>query len=376
VSWAIWITGPPESGKSTIARAVTAELRARAHPVTRLELDEVRASITPDPPYTDAEHDLVYRALGYLATLLVEAGRPVVIDATAHRRVWRDLVRAAVPRFAEVQLVCPIEVCRERAGTRTTSDVLRNIYASSRRPGAAMPGVDVPYEAARAPELVIDTAAASPGSATERVVALAECLATPASAAGMSVDGGEEAGWAIWITGRPGSGKTTLAQGVLEAFRERGLRVRVLELDPVQRTLLGRPAASQEEQEVVHRVLAYAAKLLTEAGVSAIVDATASRRAWRQTARDLIPSFAEIQLLCPVDICLERERARRWGLTFETRRVVGITGRPDIEMAYEESIRPDLAVWTDVCDVESATEQVLATIERLAGPFRPAKEIR
>jgi hypothetical protein len=45
-------------------------------------------------------------------------------------------------------------------------------------------------------------------------------------------------------------------------------------------------------------------------------------------------------------------------------------------VAYEESIRPDLAVWTDVCDVESATEQVLATIERLAGPFRPAKEIR
>jgi adenylylsulfate kinase len=210
----------------------------------------------------------------------------------------------------------------------------------------------------------------------KRVVDLAERLGTQASAAGPRVEGGEKPGWAIWITGRPGSGKTTLAQRVLDALCERGLRVRLLDLAPVQQILLGRPAASQEEQDVVHRVLAYAAKLLTDTGVSAIVDATASRRVWRQTARDLIPSFAEIQLLCPVEICLERERALRWGLTFETGRVVGAAGRPDIEAAYEESIRPDLAVWTNVCDVESATEQVLATIERLAGRTGRATEAR
>jgi adenylylsulfate kinase len=373
VSWAIWVTGPPASGKSAITRAVTVELRARGQRVKWLKLDEVRASITSASRYTDAERDLVYRALGYMATLVVEAGRPVLIDAPAHRRVWRDLVRTAVPRFAEVQLVCPIEIRRER--TRTTRHAPRNIYARSGRPEATVPGEDVPYEAALAPELLIDTSDRLT-SAVGRVVDLAERLATEASEAGIRFGRSEETGWAIWITGRPGSGKSTLAQRVLEAFRERGLRVQLLDLAPVQQTLLGRPATSQEEQDVVHRVLAYAAKLLTEAGVSAIVDATASRRVWRQTARDLIPSFAEIQLLCPVEICLERERARRWGLTFETGRVVGVTGRPDIEMAYEESVRPDLAVWTDVCDVESATEQVLATIERLAGRSRPATEAR
>jgi adenylylsulfate kinase len=374
VSWAIWVTGPPASGKSAITRAVTVELRARGQRVKWLKLDEVRASITSASRYTDAERDLVYRALGYMATLVVEAGRPVLIDAPAHRRVWRDLVRTAVPRFAEVQLVCPIEIRRER--TRTTRHAPRNIYARSGRPEATVPGEEVPYEAALAPELLIDTASDRLTSAVGRVVDLAERLATEASEAGIRFGRSEETGWAIWITGRPGSGKSTLAQRVLEAFRERGLRVQLLDLAPVQQTLLGRPATSQEEQDVVHRVLAYAAKLLTEAGVSAIVDATASRRVWRQTARDLIPSFAEIQLLCPVEICLERERARRWGLTFETGRVVGVTGRPDIEMAYEESVRPDLAVWTDVCDVESATEQVLATIERLAGRSRPATEAR
>ncbi len=374
MSWAIWITGPPASGKSAIARAVAAELHARGRPVTWLELDEVRASITPIPRYTDAERDLVYRALGYMATLLVEAGQPVLIDATAHRRIWRDLVRAALPRFAEVQLTCPIETCRERERTRTTGHAPRNIYARSGRPGATVPGVDIPYEVALAPELLLDTAEESLASSVDRVVGLAERLANQAGAPGVRPEGNEQAGWAIWITGRPGSGKSTLAQRVRDVLQESGARVRVLDLASAQQFLLGGRAASGEEQDLVHRALAYTGKLLTEAGESVIVDATASRRAWRQAARDLIPCFAEIQLLCPEEICLERERAVRWGLTFESGRVAGATGTPDIEIGYEESIRPDLAVWTDVCDVHAATQLVLAAIGRLAGRPRRAAE--
>jgi adenylylsulfate kinase len=109
-------------------------------------------------------------------------------------------------------------------------------------------------------------------------------------------------------------------------------------------------------------VLAYAAKLLAEAGVRVIVDATARRRVWREAARTLIPGFAEVQLLCPTEICLERERAVRWGLTFEA---VPSTARPDIALDYEESVGPDLTIRTDVCDVHDAAERVLFAIRRL-----------
>ena len=371
MSWAIWITGPPASGKSAIARAVEAELQARGQPVKRLELDEVRESITPVPRYSDAERDVVYRALGYMAALLVEAGRPVLIDATAHRRIWRDLVREAIPRFAEVQLVCPLEICRERERTRAPGHAPREIYRKGGLPGATVPGVDVPYEMALAPELLIDTSVQSLGEAVEQVVHLAARLVMRTADA-PDAGGSGEPGWAIWITGRPGSGKSTLAQRVSEALRE-GTRVRLLALAPVQQLLLGGQPASDAEQDLVHRVLAYAAKLLTEAGVSVIVDATAGRRAWREAARDLIPCFAEIQLLCPTEVCLERERAVRWGLTFETSRPQPATAAPDIDLDYEESPRPDLAIWTDVHDVQAATERVLVVIQRLAGsPSREA----
>jgi adenylylsulfate kinase len=364
MSWAVWITGPPASGKSVIARGVEAELRALGQPVTRLELDEIRKSVTPAPRYSDGERDIVYRALGYMATLLVETGIPVLIDATAHRRIWRDLVREAVPHFAEVQLVCPLAICQERERGRAPGHAPRNIYHQAGRSGATVPGVDVPYEAALAPELLIDTSVLPVGESVDQVMRLAGRLARATGGVAAPARGGEP-GWAIWITGRPGSGKSTLATRVAEALRERGARVRLLELAPVQRFLLGDQPGGEAEQDIVHRALAYAAKLLTEAGVSVIVDATAARRAWRDVARALIPCFGEIQLLCRAEVCLERERAVRWGLTFETMAAPAVA-KPDIAIDYEEATRPELAIRTDVYDAHAAAERVLSMIPRLA----------
>jgi adenylylsulfate kinase len=177
VSWAIWITGLPGSGKSSVARAAAALLRARGKAVTVLELDAIRKKITPDPTYTDAERDLVYRALGYMTATLVEAGVPVIVDATAHRRAWRDAVRAAIPRFAEVQVLCPLEICRERERTRPLGHTPAGIYARAGRPGATVPGVDVPYETALAAELTIDTTVDDVAAAAAKVAALAQSLA-------------------------------------------------------------------------------------------------------------------------------------------------------------------------------------------------------
>src|SRR5688572_28949778 len=111
MSWAIWITGLPGSGKSVIARAAADRLRAEGRRVALVEMDAMRRVVTPDPTYSDVERDRVYRALVYVAASLVEAGVPVVIDATAHWRQWRDLARGAIRHFAEVQLECPIEAC-------------------------------------------------------------------------------------------------------------------------------------------------------------------------------------------------------------------------------------------------------------------------
>jgi protein-L-isoaspartate(D-aspartate) O-methyltransferase len=172
MSWAVWITGLPGSGKSAIARAAAAELQARGEGVMVLELDRIRKILTPQPTYGEAEREAVYRALVYMAAALVDAGVPVIIDATAHRRAWRELARATIPNFAEVQLRCPLEICQERERTRAPGAAPAGIYERAARPGATVPGVNVEYEYAVAPEVTIDTAARGVAEAAGDVVGM------------------------------------------------------------------------------------------------------------------------------------------------------------------------------------------------------------
>ncbi len=176
MSWAIWITGLPGSGKTAIARRAAAALADAGDTVRVLELDEIRKVLTPAPTYSDVEREVVYRALGVMARLLTEAGVPVIVDATAHRREWRDLARQAIPRFAEVYLTCPLDVARERERLRRAAHSPRDIYARAGTPGATVPGVDVAYEPPAAPELVLDTAHETVDACVEKVVALARRL--------------------------------------------------------------------------------------------------------------------------------------------------------------------------------------------------------
>ncbi len=370
MSWAIWITGLPGSGKSVLARGAAAELAALGERVVVLELDEIRKFLTPAPTYSETERDVVYRALAYIARALVSVGVPVILDATAHRRTWRDLVRTSLKRFAEVQLECPVEVCRGRERHRRKGNAPRGIYAQAGRPGAAVPGVDVPYEAALAPELVIDTATEDARSAVRRIVDLALTLARD-ELADRPASGSR---WAIWITGLPGSGKSTIARSVADALVARGVPIRVLELGEMRRWLLDEQPGSEYALEIVYRALAYTAKLLAEAGVAVIVDATAPRRAWRDLARDLIARFAEVQLICPRAICLERERAVRWHLAGHAtapRTAHAMAEAPDLVLDYEPSLRPELTLYTDVPDSGWAVEEVLRLANRLQRREKP-----
>ncbi len=363
MSSAIWITGPPASGKSVLARAAAAALHACGEPVIVLDLDEIRKVVTPAPTYTDTERDVVYRALVYMAVALTAAGARVIIAATAHRRVWRDLARRMIPRFAEVQLVCPLDICREREIERAVGHAPRGIYARAGAPGSVVPGVDVTYEPALRPEVTIDTHREDRDAAVDRVVALVRAL-------GESLErraGDRRAAWAIWVTGPPGSGKTTLSRKTAESLAARSTRVQVLEFAEFRHALLGDGPESDATREIVHRALAYTAKLLTEAGVPVIVDATAPRRAWRQLARELVTHFAEVQLVCPYEICGDRERAGRWHLGTEpwASRAEPAVSRPEIVLGYEASLDAELSLRTDTPNLSANVETLLRLALRL-----------
>jgi adenylylsulfate kinase len=150
---AIWITGLPGSGKSTAADAVK-----EIYPeFIILRMDEMRKIVTPAPTYSDSERDIVYRAMVYLAMTLTGLGHDVIIDATGNRRKWRKLARRLIPRYAEVYLGCPIDICMDRERKRTdTREAPRDIYQKGAA-GRPVPGLTVPYEEPLNPEIAVNT---------------------------------------------------------------------------------------------------------------------------------------------------------------------------------------------------------------------------
>jgi adenylylsulfate kinase len=365
MSWAVWITGLPGSGKTMIARAAAAAIRARGQDVAIVELDEMRYVVTPSPTYSDAERELVYRGLVYVAATLVTAGVPVIIDATGHRRAWRDLARTVLPAFAEVQLLCPLDVCRQRERTRAAGNAPVGIYGRAGAAGARVPGVDVPYESAAMPELTLDTTHDAPSAAAARIAELITKFPPAARRAATSH-------WALWITGLPGSGKTTIAAHVAEALRGRCVAAQILDIADA-RGFVCRGEVTPLGEELVHRILIYAAKRLTDVGVAAIIDATAPARRWRDLGRALIDRFAEVQLVCPATICATRERAVRWRLidcVDDVSRRSGAAAAPDIVLAYEHAMNPELTIDTHVEDRWSAVDSVLQLAARLQADER------
>ncbi|NOS82751.1 MAG: adenylyl-sulfate kinase [Nitrospira sp.] len=160
--FAIWITGLPASGKSSIVSALKPQLEGLGLTVEVLESDEVRRVITPIPTYSEAERDLFYRALAFTGLKLVEHGVTVIFDATASRRVYREFAKSVIPRFIEVSVDCPLEVCmeRDRKGTYRKGQLGDSL---------TVPGLQSPYEASINPDLRIDTTTTPSSDAASRI---------------------------------------------------------------------------------------------------------------------------------------------------------------------------------------------------------------
>lgn len=162
-AFGVWITGFPASGKSTIAAKLRVQLNERGVDVAVLESDELRKIFTPSPRYDSEERDMFYRQMVYVGVLLMKHGVPVIFDATANRRVYREWARQEIPKFVEVYIDCPLATCMARDP--------KGIYRRGREGEAqAVPGLQAAYEAPENPEIVLRGDREAPDDAARRIV--------------------------------------------------------------------------------------------------------------------------------------------------------------------------------------------------------------
>ena len=161
--FAVWITGLPSSGKSTVAEALRRELAGLGVNVAVLESDDLRKVLTPDPRYDEREREIFYGALVRIGKILTDHGVSVIFDATGHRRDYRDRARREIAGFLEVFVDCPLAVCIARDP--------KGIYRRGRDGEfTEVPGLQVEYEPPVAADAVVRGDAEEPETAARRIV--------------------------------------------------------------------------------------------------------------------------------------------------------------------------------------------------------------
>ena len=175
----VWITGLPACGKSTFADVTAQALERRGIASCILDSDRVREALSPPPSHSDEGRAHFYRTLAGLASLIASQDFVAVVAATAHRAIYRERARTRAPRFVEVYVDTPLEVCEARDP--------KGLYAQARAGNiTGLPGVDAVYEPPARPHVI-----AREGRDEEAAQKLAELLARGGDGRGAEAGLGE-----------------------------------------------------------------------------------------------------------------------------------------------------------------------------------------
>jgi len=168
---AVWFTGLPGSGKSTIAAEVERRLHARGVRTVLLDGDNLRHGLNRDLGFSDADRAENVRRAGEVARLFADNGVVALCALISPSEPQRQAIRHRFEHrpFLEVFVDAPLAVCRARDP--------KGLYARAATGQITdLTGVGSAYDRPARPDLTLDTQLLSPDEAADRVVGLIDTV--------------------------------------------------------------------------------------------------------------------------------------------------------------------------------------------------------
>ncbi|MCR6476508.1 adenylyl-sulfate kinase [Variovorax sp. ZS18.2.2] len=163
-------------------------------------------------------------------------------------------------------------------------------------------------------------------------------------------------GRCYWMTGLPGSGKTSIVKGVQQRLRLRGVACLVLDGDEVRRGLSSDLDFARSSRRENARRIAEVARLGVEAGLVVLVASITPFRIDREMARDILPkgSFIEVHVAASLAVCSTRDPK---GL-YAKARAGELTGLSGWDAEYEQPNEPNITLNPEHLSLQQSVELI------------------
>ncbi len=163
----IFFTGLPSSGKSTLAKALLADLLQRGgRKITLLDGDLVRKNLSSELGFSKEHRDINIRRIGFVASEITKNGGIAICAPIApYDSIRKEVKEFILPvgGFVLVHVATPLEVCEERDR--------KGLYAKAREGIIKeFTGISDPYEPPDDAGVTIDTTDLSPEEGVQQVI--------------------------------------------------------------------------------------------------------------------------------------------------------------------------------------------------------------
>lgn len=167
----------------------------------------------------------------------------------------------------------------------------------------------------------------------------------------------------IYMVGRSGSGKTTIANALEEELRKKGMqRLQVIDGDVIRQQFGGIFGYTYEERMKCNQAVRVVVKYLLENDISVILSQVAAYNMMRQKTREAFPEeYIEVYVKCSYEECARRD-VKGYYKKQQNGEMENLNGAND---TYEIPQNSDIVIDTEKENVSEAVQKIVSYLEEL-----------
>ena len=167
--------------------------------------------------------------------------------------------------------------------------------------------------------------------------------------------------WTLWFTGLHGSGKSTIAEKLVNILRRKNIKVILLDGDELRKTVSSDLGYSVEDRNEHMKRVVNLCKEYSEKGKFTIASVASPTEVSREYARKILKNMFLVYVKCPLEVCEQRDVKGHYKKAKNKQK--GYENFVGKAVDFEEPKFPDITLETDRESVDESVNKLLSRLK-------------